>query len=63
MVCLKDGEGRERGGHGGRQHKAGRDVLESIQGQFEGGGGIAMNIFHCVHESKSQRIKILTINN
>lgn len=36
MDCLKEGEERERGDRGGRQRKAGREVLGRIQEQFEG---------------------------
>lgn len=39
MDCLKEGEERERGDRGGRQPKAGREVLGRIQEQFEGENG------------------------
>lgn len=58
MGCSNEGEGRERGAHGGRQNEAERDVLGRIQGQLEGGnkGGYEdISLYTCAKVSKNKK--------
>lgn len=59
MDCLKE-EGRERGDHGERQCKAGREVLGRIQEKFEGGNGCCyenISLCRCLKVSTNKNIK------